>query len=582
MPNRRFVKKDYLDQKKLLRTAVTGIINLSDYTLSTPEKTLLSRGLSFCPQPTQVDTLDIQRDTLLFNRRLRLKHLFRDQNNTNRDIFTNPTGWTPPVGKSPTLDTYINVTTTEILEHHPAPRKCMNLSNTELAALKTLRSNSNLVIKPADKGGAIVLMNKEDYIQEGLRQLSDPNFYREIPRDHTNKNTTEIHKFLLSMKTKKLLPDAHVNFIMPRNCRTPLFYLLPKIHKKNNPGRPIVSACDSPTEKISMYLDTFLQPLAQKTDSYIKDTTHFLQNLNKLGKINKDALLVTIDVTSLYTNIPHRDGIRASKEALDRRTTQEPKTWVLLRLLHFILTKTAFKFDNKFYEQISGTTIGTKCAPSYAIIFMRKLKNDFLSTVRQQPLIWWRYIDDIFMIWPHSYQELCFFLTALNSFHETIKFTSEISDTAVNFLDVTVKKDNTGKIHTLLYTKPTDAHLYLHYSSFHPKHQKKSLPYSQALRLRRICSRTEYYEKAASDMLKHFTNRGYPTHLVRNAIQKALNIDRNSLLLPKTDPTNKKITIPFILTYNPCNPPISDILKKYTRLLHLSEDLKQIADSQCW
>ena len=81
-------------------------------------------------------------------------------------------------------------------------------------------------------------------------------------------------------------------------------------------------------------------------------------------------------------------------------------------------------------------------------------------------------------------------------------------------------------------------------------------------------------------MLKHFTNRGYPTHLVRNAIQKALNIDRNSLLLPKTDPTNKKITIPFILTYNPCNPPISDILKKYTRLLHLSDDLKQIADSQ--
>ena len=85
-----------------------------------------------------------------------------------------------------------------------------------------------------------------------------------------------------------------------------------------------------------------------------------------------------------------------------------------------ILTKTAFKFDNKFYEQISGTTMGTKCAPSYAIIFMGKLENDFLSTVRQQPLIWWRYIDDIFMIWPHSYQELCFFLTALNSFHETI------------------------------------------------------------------------------------------------------------------------------------------------------------------
>ena len=102
-----------------------------------------------------------------------------------------------------------------------------------------------------------------------LEVYVEDNFY-EIPRDYTNNNTTEIHKILLSMKTKKLLPDAHVNFIMPRNCRTPLFYLLPKIHKKNNLGRQIVSACDSHTEKISMYLDTFLQPLAQKTDSYIK------------------------------------------------------------------------------------------------------------------------------------------------------------------------------------------------------------------------------------------------------------------------------------------------------------------------
>ena len=97
------------------------------------------------------------------------------------------------------------------------------------------------------RGGSVFLMWK-NLLQIKIL-LSDPNFYREIPRDHTNKNTTEIHKFLLSMKTKKLLPDAHVNFIMPRNCRTPLFYLLPKIHKKNNPGRPIVSACDSPTEK---------------------------------------------------------------------------------------------------------------------------------------------------------------------------------------------------------------------------------------------------------------------------------------------------------------------------------------------
>ena len=128
------------------------------------------------------------------------------------------------------------------------------------------------------------------------------------------------------------------------------------------------SLCDSPMEKMSMYLDSFLQQLAQKVDSYIKDTTHFLSNLSHLGQLDTNSLLVTIDIVSLYTNIPHRNGILATKGALETRTTKEPKTWVLLRLLHFILTKTAFKFNNKFYEQISGTTMGTKCAPSYAII----------------------------------------------------------------------------------------------------------------------------------------------------------------------------------------------------------------------
>ena len=151
-----------------------------------------------------------------------------------------------------------------ILEHARTPRSCSNLSKAETLSLEKLKNNNEIVIKPADKGGAIVIMNKEDYLNEGYRQLNDPVFYREIQRNPTNKYTTEIHRFLQNLRQKKLLPDAHITFITPRNCRTPLFYLLLKIHKKNNPGRPIVSACDSPMEKMSMYLDSFLQQLAQK------------------------------------------------------------------------------------------------------------------------------------------------------------------------------------------------------------------------------------------------------------------------------------------------------------------------------
>ena len=136
--------------------------------------------------------------------------------------------------------------------------------------------------------------------------------------------------------------------------------MLPKIHKKNNPGRPIVSACDSPTEKLSEYVDYYIKPLAQKVPSYLKDTNDFLLKLKSLGSIPQNSYLVTIDVTALYTSIPHKEGIRALKLALDKQTDKTPKTWIILRLMIFILKKTCFQFNGKFYVQNSGTTMGTK------------------------------------------------------------------------------------------------------------------------------------------------------------------------------------------------------------------------------
>lgn len=76
-----------------------------------------------------------------------------------------------------------------------------------------------------------------------------------------------------------------------------------------------------------------------KVDSYIKDTTDFLHKLNSLGQLQPETLLGTIDAVSLYTNIPHKDSIRAAKHVLKTRPVKEPHTWVLLRLLHFILKK---------------------------------------------------------------------------------------------------------------------------------------------------------------------------------------------------------------------------------------------------
>ena len=96
--------------------------------------------------------------------------------------------------------------------------------------------------------------------------------------------------------------------------------------------------------------------------------------------------------------------------------------------------------------------------------------------------MWWRYIDDVFLVWLHGEEKLRDFINFLNGAHDSIKFTAEWSSDRVNVLDVQViKQDN--KLVTDLFAKPTDTHQLLHRTSCHPSHTKKGIPYSQALRI---------------------------------------------------------------------------------------------------
>ena len=179
---------------------------------------------------------------------------------------------------------------------------------------------------------------------------------------------------------------------MPINPRVARFYLLPKIHKPGNPGRPIVSSNSAPTKNISRFVDFFLQPCVTRLPSYIRDTTDFINKLRKLPPLPPNSLLVTLDVSSLYTNIPHEEGIIACEEALNQRESLIPPTADVCQLVRFILTINSFHFNNEYYIQKHGNAMGTRMAPSYANLFMGKLEHEFLATQNRLPREWWRYI----------------------------------------------------------------------------------------------------------------------------------------------------------------------------------------------
>ena len=122
--------------------------------------------------------------------------------------------------------------------------------------------------------------------------------------------------------------------------------------------------------------------------------------------------------------------------------------------------------------------MGTRMAPAYANLFMGDLEEKLLAQFPLKPYLWWRYIDDIFMVWIHGEDKLEDFINHINSLHSTIKFTHEFSKFHISFLDVTVSLDNNYKISTDLFVKSTDTHQYLLHTSCHPSHIKN--PYLSA------------------------------------------------------------------------------------------------------
>ena len=135
------------------------------------------------------------------------------------------------------------------------------------------------------------------------------------------------------------------NYFLVKDPKFARFHLLPKIHKRlhNVPGRPVISNCGFYTENISSFLDHHLQPIAQKVNSFIKDTNQFLQKIKSLGQLSEGAVLCTIDAVCLYPNIPHEKGLASLRKFLDARTEKKVTTETLLELAEIVLKNNIFK-----------------------------------------------------------------------------------------------------------------------------------------------------------------------------------------------------------------------------------------------
>jgi len=509
-----------------------------------------------------------------FARRMRLQYMFYGHEEKTAHPFYTNSDYEPDEIQSPLLEKYIYETTKNIEAMSFDSHYKHNCTKNETRALRALKTNDNIIIKPADKGGSITIMNTWDYEQEAMRQLNDTNNYIAIDTPLTEDTNTKVLKIIEDMFDREEIDETTYNFLADdSNLRTPQFYMLPKIHKHDNPGRPILSGNGGPTERISKYLDYYLRPISQTVDSYIKDTGDFLNHIENMDKLPHDCLLVSMDVRSLYTNIPHHEAITAILESLTNANTSEyeidlPHPRRFVQLLTLILKDNTFSFGEYVHrKQINGCAMGSTVSPSLAIIFMDKLERNLLSTAPNQllPDVYYRYIDDIYLTWSHGRQSLDDFVNHFNSAHATIKFDATVSSNEVSFLDTTIYKgDNfttTGKLSATIYHKPTDVHPLLHSTSNHPPHTRNNIAYSQALRYRKICSTDLEYRTKTEELVEILDRRGYSPRVTRKQMDRTLSKNRKDLLTSRTKDKNKGTRRPvFVTMYHPHTHKIRQLL----------------------
>ena len=432
------------------------------------------------------------------------------------------------------LQTIQNITTD--LTNLEAPKHTQNLSKAEYTALNQLRSNPDIVIKPADKGSATVLLSKTNYISEGMRQLNNPSHYRKLNEPIYQNTTVKINDILSDLHAQNFISSKQLLYLRPPlEPRPRRFYMLPKIHKpldkwpiKNEmpPGRPIISDCSSESYNVSEYIDHFLQEISQKHPSYLRNTTDFLSKL-RTAKVTPDTLLVTLDVESMYTNIDNNQGLEAVKIAFEANPNPKRSDKHILELLELSLRNNDFEFNNETFLQISGTAMGKKFAPSYANIFMAHWESTALARCYQKPSMYFRYLDDIWILWDHGEAQFQTFFDILNTHCPSVRLSARVEKDSIDFLDVTIYKgprtQDTGVLETKVFFKPTDTHQLLSKSSFHPKHTFSGILKSQIIRFYRICSERSEFEKACATLFSALEKRGYSKRFLRYIKIRTLN-----------------------------------------------------------
>ena len=382
---------------------------------------------------------------------------------------------------------------------------------------KFIKDNENIMFVRADKGRISVAIDYADYCKQGELLFGDLSTYEKLKKYSVNKINEKFKELLDRWKLNNFISEKEYYLIRNDNSIISKAYLLPKVHKEKLSFRPIVSTVGSATYFLAQFLTKILSKITGKTNTFVKDVWSFREEIKNF-KIADNHRLISLDVTSLYTNVSVEHLIKILNEKADeiKLHTSIPINEILIAV-RVVLNETVFSFNNTIYKQKFGCSMGNPLSRVAADIVMEKIEQIGLRMLQFSPCFFKRYIDDVLTTVPINMLEQT--LNSFNSIDNKIKFTHEIEkDCNISFLDLKLQRNNDGSISCNWFRKKTWSGRYINYFSEHSDSVKTSLIKGLVDRAV-LLSDKEFIDENLKIIENTLLNNNYPKDFIKKQIK---------------------------------------------------------------
>ena len=391
--------------------------------------------------------------------------------------------------------------------------------------LSNLRRDKTIRVCSFDKGTGIVILNADDYNKKLSDIVLDKSKFKEVKVEGKKVHPViskerSITRFL-NTHIKDWVEESVFKNILPSGSQPGKIYGLCKVHKLGNPLRPVVSMINTAEYNLAKYLDKIIKPKIP-AKFMLNSTKSFLDKL-KDYVFKSSSIIVSFDVVSLFTNIPLHETIDLISEEIYKHDDRPRYSKGDFKKLLVLATGGIFMFDNKFYCQTDGVTMGSPLGPTLANFFLAHFENRFMNqNLEFKPDLYCRFIDDVFSVF-HNNDHINKFLNFLNNLHPNLQFTTELGPKTLAFLDTKIDLETPDvNFSSTVFRKKTNTNVLLNWDAFCPTNWKLGLIHCMLNRAYVVCNSWQSLHNEIQKLAGIFKMNGYPNQIFENCVNKFL------------------------------------------------------------